>query len=135
MDDETLTALQNTLFFVSQDFQRHFTFKELMHLLSSLLPGLVGAVVGHIYYHHSKKKQPSARTTKIARQAAPVSPFSGKHWITPEAQQRLKTLTHGNASLAIRLLEQTAAAHSGKSEQWVYEKTIWDLERDYRRGR
>lgn len=45
-------------------------------------------------------------------------------------KQRLLKLLHGDASAAHRLLQHTKAGNPEKSEQWILEKTLWDLERD-----
>ncbi|MBF2025618.1 MAG: hypothetical protein IGS48_02465 [Oscillatoriales cyanobacterium C42_A2020_001] len=44
-------------------------------------------------------------------------------------KQKLFTLA-GNRAVAMRLVERIQTANPDRSEQWVYEKAIYDLERD-----
>lgn len=54
------------------------------------------------------------------------------YWNQPRAElrQKLFTLVHGNWSLAERLLESARRNNPGRSEDWYWEKVIYDLERD-----
>lgn len=47
-----------------------------------------------------------------------------------EVRQRLFTLVQGNWNLAERLLESARYNYPGQSENWYWEKVIYDLERD-----
>ncbi len=47
-----------------------------------------------------------------------------------EVRQRLFTLVQGNWSLAERLLASARQNYPGQSENWYWEKVIYDLERD-----
>lgn len=44
----------------------------------------------------------------------------------------LKSLLHGDIAQANRILASLRKRYPGKSEQWLYEKAILDLERDRR---
>ncbi|MBE9126563.1 MULTISPECIES: hypothetical protein [unclassified Coleofasciculus] len=50
-----------------------------------------------------------------------------------ELRHQLFTLVHGNWDLAERLLEQVRQNNPGRSEDWYWEKVIYDLHRDNRR--
>jgi hypothetical protein len=52
--------------------------------------------------------------------------------ISHETQKKLLTLLNGDATTAQRLLKQVRITHPGRSEQWCWEKVIYDLERDRR---
>lgn len=45
-------------------------------------------------------------------------------------QQELYRLVYGDQAMADRLLKQARVRHPGKSEQWIWEKVVEDLERD-----
>lgn len=47
-----------------------------------------------------------------------------------ELRRRLFPLVHGDWNLAERLLESVRRNHPGRSEDWYWEKVIYDLERD-----
>ncbi len=47
-----------------------------------------------------------------------------------ELRQRLFNLVQGNWDLAGRLLESARRNYPGQSEDWYWEKVIYDLERD-----
>ncbi|HAG85581.1 MAG TPA: hypothetical protein DCL61_31695 [Cyanobacteria bacterium UBA12227] len=49
-----------------------------------------------------------------------------------ELRQRLFTLVHGDWTLAERLLDSAKRNNPGHSEDWYWEKVIYDLERDHR---
>lgn len=49
-----------------------------------------------------------------------------------QLERKLINLLNGNRSAAERLLEQTRYKHPGHSENWYWEKVIYDLERDRR---
>ena len=50
-----------------------------------------------------------------------------------ELRQRLFPLVHGDWNLAFRLLESARKNSPGHSEDWYWEKVIYDLERDRQR--
>ena len=52
--------------------------------------------------------------------------------VSPTAQSRLYALVSGDKALANRLVEQARSLNPTKSEQWLWEKVIVDLERDRR---
>lgn len=45
-------------------------------------------------------------------------------------KSKLERLTHSDKAAAARLAAQVAFVNPGKSEQWCWEKAIFDLERD-----
>jgi len=47
-----------------------------------------------------------------------------------DLRRRLFTLVRGNWELAERLLTQARRSNPGESEDWYWEKVIYDLERD-----
>lgn len=48
-----------------------------------------------------------------------------------ELRRRLFTLVHGNENLADRLLDSVRRKYPNQSEDWYWEKVIYDLERDH----
>ena len=53
---------------------------------------------------------------------------------TEELRRKLWTLVHGDNDLAERLLESARRNHPNRSEDWYWEKVIYDLERDVQRA-
>ena len=52
---------------------------------------------------------------------------------TEELRRRLFPLVHGDWNLAERLLDSVRKNNPSHSENWYWEKVIYDLERDHRR--
>lgn len=50
----------------------------------------------------------------------------------PAIQQRLYQLVYGDRATADRLLRQARSRYPDRSEQWILEKVVFDLERDRR---
>ncbi|MCY6492202.1 hypothetical protein [Leptolyngbya sp. GGD] len=50
----------------------------------------------------------------------------------PAIQQRLYQLVYGDRAMAERLLRQARLRYPDRSEQWIWEKVVLDLERDRR---
>ena len=55
-----------------------------------------------------------------------------RNQLKKELQQKLLTLVHRDKSLADRLLDSARINNPGHSEDWYWEKVIYDLERDHR---
>lgn len=47
--------------------------------------------------------------------------------------KRIMTLLNGDIATAQRLFEAAQMRNPGESDQWCWEKVLWDLERDRRR--
>ncbi len=47
-------------------------------------------------------------------------------------RQRLMRLVNGNQQVATRLVSRVRSQHPDRSEQWCWEKAIYDIERDRR---
>ncbi|HAX76232.1 MAG TPA: hypothetical protein DCY88_10435 [Cyanobacteria bacterium UBA11372] len=52
-----------------------------------------------------------------------------------ELRQKLWILLHGDTDLAERLVDLARQKHPNRSEDWYWEKVIYDLERDRDRSR
>ncbi|MBW4475122.1 MAG: hypothetical protein KME45_32795 [Stenomitos rutilans HA7619-LM2] len=50
--------------------------------------------------------------------------------VSREVQNKLFAMVNGDNSMANRLLDHTRKLNSHRTEQWVWEKVIYDLERD-----
>ncbi len=57
-----------------------------------------------------------------------TSKLGGK--ISPKIETKLLTLLNNDRDTAQRLLSQVMRTNPGNSEEWYWEKVIWDLERD-----
>lgn len=51
--------------------------------------------------------------------------------VAPRTQNQLYSLVHGDMKLAQRLVENSRSRYPNQSEQWLYEKVIYDLQRDH----
>jgi len=54
------------------------------------------------------------------------------HRVSRNTRQRLLRLTGGNRAVADRLVGRVRSQHPERSEQWWWEKAIYDIERDRR---
>lgn len=52
--------------------------------------------------------------------------------VSRSTRQQLLRLVGGNAAVAQRLVSDVQARNPGRSEQWCWEKAIYDIERDRR---
>ncbi len=50
----------------------------------------------------------------------------------PQTKKQLIRLNGGNRAVALRLVEQLRQRYPERSEQWYWEKAIFDIERDRR---
>ena len=51
---------------------------------------------------------------------------------TSRPPKRIVSLLNGDAATAQRLFETAQLRNPGESDQWCWEKVLWDLERDRR---
>ncbi|MEM7065649.1 MAG: hypothetical protein AAF572_21100 [Cyanobacteria bacterium P01_B01_bin.77] len=65
------------------------------------------------------------------RFAVPSLP-TGSASVSRTTRQRLMRLVNGNQSVAARLVQRVRSQHPERSEQWCWEKAIYDIERDRR---
>ena len=82
----------------------------------------------------------SDETQKLLENAIEIGEQQYNEWseqqrnnpVTPreDLRRRLFTLVRGDWQLAERLLKQARRSHPGQSEDWYWEKVIYDLERD-----
>lgn len=52
--------------------------------------------------------------------------------VSRDVQNRLLNMVSGDMAVASRLLQLARSSHPNKPEQWIWEKAIFDLERDRR---
>ncbi|NEP15703.1 MAG: hypothetical protein F6J97_02235 [Leptolyngbya sp. SIO4C1] len=52
--------------------------------------------------------------------------------VTRATRQQLMRLVNGNRAVADRLVERVRSQNPDRSEQWCWEKAIYDIERDRR---
>ncbi len=76
-------------------------------------------------YRKSLKKAKSAHSKPVVQQ-----PHESRR-VTPRTQNQLYSLVHGNAELAERLIKNSRLRYPDRTEQWLWEKVIYDLERDH----
>lgn len=65
------------------------------------------------------------------RFAVPSLP-TGASGVSRATRQRLMRLVNGNQSVATRLVQRVRSQNPDRSEQWCWEKAIYDIERDRR---
>ncbi|MEL6139499.1 MAG: hypothetical protein AAFQ61_00510 [Cyanobacteria bacterium J06626_23] len=66
---------------------------------------------------------------QVPRQSGRAS-ASGR--VNRATRQQLLRLTNGNQSVAMRLVDRVRSQHPERSEQWWWEKAIYDIQRDRR---
>jgi hypothetical protein len=88
---------------------------KMQHLTSHYMPQ--PAAVERLEQH--------PETPRIQQQTSQAGVMSSQ-----EILNRLLTLVQGDREAVSRLLQKTRKQHPGKSELWIWEKTILDLERD-----
>jgi len=52
--------------------------------------------------------------------------------VSRHSQRELLRLVHGNRAVALRLVATVRQQNPGRSEQWCWEKAIYDIQRDRR---
>ncbi|MEM9808674.1 MAG: hypothetical protein AAF959_25735 [Cyanobacteria bacterium P01_D01_bin.56] len=57
---------------------------------------------------------------------------TGPSGVPRSTRQRLMRLVNGNQAVASRLVERVRSQNPDRSEQWCWEKAIYDIERDRR---
>lgn len=60
------------------------------------------------------------------------SPSNNSSRVSRNTRQRLMRLVNGNQAVAARLVERVRSRNPERSEQWCWEKAIYDIERDRR---
>ena len=65
------------------------------------------------------------------RFAVPSLPTSAAG-VPRSTRQRLMRLVNGNQAVAARLVQRVRSQNPDRSEQWCWEKAIYDIERDRR---
>ncbi|HIK45606.1 MAG TPA: hypothetical protein IGR64_12095 [Leptolyngbyaceae cyanobacterium M65_K2018_010] len=91
-------------------------------LAIALLVGLVFGLRRYQFRRRAKARR-SASPTPRAQLSAPVR---------RQTQRELLRLVGGNQALAQRLVEEIHHRHPDHTEQWCWEKAIYDIERDRR---
>ncbi|MFE4105567.1 hypothetical protein [Almyronema epifaneia] len=62
----------------------------------------------------------------------PPRSATNKTGLQRQTQRELLRLTNGNRAVAQRLVDRVRDQNPGRSEQWCWEKAIYDLQRDRR---
>ena len=93
-----------------------------------LLPLLLAiAILAAVYFWLNRRRSPLRGITvpRLGRQAK-ISGVDGR------TRKELMRLVNGNRDVAARLVERIRLQNPGRSEQWCWEKAIYDLQRDRR---
>jgi len=64
------------------------------------------------------------------RPSLPTSAQSPTRSVQGQTQKQLLRLVGGNRAVAERLVDQVKLRHPNQSEQWCWEKAIYDIQRD-----
>lgn len=64
------------------------------------------------------------------RTGSRAAPASSKQAVRGQTQRELLRLVGGNRAVADRLVEQVQLRNPSHSEQWCWEKAIYDIQRD-----
>jgi hypothetical protein len=93
-----------------------------MDLSFLLAIALLVALVVWLNRRQGKQRPIAARSSTPA--VAPARSVRG------QTQRQLLRLVGGNRAVAERLVEQVQLRNPGQSEQWCWEKAIYDIQRD-----
>jgi hypothetical protein len=72
------------------------------------------------------------RRRPLAAVRPSYAPPTAPRPVRGRTQQQLLRLVGGNRAVAERLVEQVQLRHPNHSEQWCWEKAIYDIQRDRR---
>lgn len=72
-----------------------------------------------------------SKRPQFANSKAVNQPQDASRRVAPRTENQLYSLVHGDMKLAKRLVENSRSRYPNQSEQWLYEKVIYDLQRDH----
>ncbi|ASC72854.1 hypothetical protein XM38_038140 [Halomicronema hongdechloris C2206] len=101
-----------------------------MSLLSLLLAILILVGLYALWRRRSgasHRMRPSSRRSGVSRGG-----HSDPNRVSRHSQRELLRLVHGNRAVALRLVATVRQQNPGRSEQWCWEKAIYDIQRDRR---
>ena len=81
-----------------------------------------------VYLWFSRYRQLSSRS----QQGIPSQTRSSGTQVSRRTRQQLLRLVNGNRAVALRLVEKVRERNPKRSEQWCWEKAIYDIQRDRR---
>jgi hypothetical protein len=87
------------------------------------------AIVSCAWNAHNRKKQLLSPAKNLVNRE-----YSYPNAVNPEIYDRLVMLLRGDLQCIERLLNSVRLKHPERSEQWYWEKILYDLERDRRRS-
>ncbi|HEY9625845.1 MAG TPA: hypothetical protein V6C84_00955 [Coleofasciculaceae cyanobacterium] len=101
----------------------------------ALLPTILAVIIVFCIYLLLRQFAPQLRRSR--RGSVPTRSRSGRSprslgSASPASRRKLLRLVNGNEKVAIRLVSNLRATHPDRTEQWCWEKAIYDLERDRR---
>ena len=96
--------------------------------MSPLALLLAIAILIGLYLWFNRSRQLSFRS----QQRIPSQPQSFGAQVSRRTQQQLLRLVNGNRAVALRLVEKVRERNPKRSEQWCWEKAIYDIQRDRR---
>ncbi|XGV94634.1 MAG: hypothetical protein ACAF41_18010 [Leptolyngbya sp. BL-A-14] len=98
----------------------------LIFMLSSVFVLLVAAVIVGAFFYLAFQAKPTRNQRASNRYPSQRSRVSGR------VKRELYALLNGDQAAAQRLVQQAQLRYSDRSEQWCWEKVIFDLKRDRR---
>ena len=81
-----------------------------------------------VYFWFNRSRQLSYR----GQQGLFNQPRSSSAQVDRRTQRQLLRLVNGNRAVALRLVEKVRERNPKRSEQWCWEKAIYDIQRDRR---
>ncbi|MBI4782486.1 MAG: hypothetical protein HY785_14385 [Oscillatoriophycideae cyanobacterium NC_groundwater_1537_Pr4_S-0.65um_50_18] len=100
----------------------------------ALLPTILAVIIVFCIYLLLRQFAQQARPRRGSVQTRSRSGRSPRSLgsASPASRRKLLRLVNGNEKVAIRLVSNLRATHPDRTEQWCWEKAIYDLERDRR---
>lgn len=106
-------------------------------MFDPILLVLLAMLAGALYLAFSVISQAKSGTSR-RRKSRPKPKYKSNlqtrnnQKVNASTRRKLLTMLQGDEEAAFRLIQRTEYTHPDKSEQWRWEKVIWDLERDRR---
>jgi hypothetical protein len=104
----------------------------MIQMLAGLLLLLTLCLILCVVFLIQRQKRGYQRPPVQLRFGQSSQPHKSPSPVPKKTQKKLMSLVHGNRSTAERLLSKVRQINPNRSEIWIWEKAIFDLERDRR---
>lgn len=106
------------------------TLLTIANIIYPALPGLLGCAIVALVIELQKRRLPPKRKGTMAIVPVRHSKVFGQTHKIKQLERRLSGLLHGDKQAVHRILSNLRKTYPKQSVLWLYEKAIWDIERD-----